>query len=259
MAVEICDHSISVPGGDIFAREWAPTNPTDSVAVILLHDSLGCVAVWRDFPALLSAATRRRVIAYDRLGFGRSSARRDRLPMNFISQEAELFLSCILDELKIDTFVPFGHSVGGGMAIHCGTVLRAACRAIIAESAQAFVEDRTLEGIAEGGRKYSMPKRFERLQKYHGSKAGWVLHAWTGTWLASEFASWSIRDELPFITCPILAMHGDQDEFGSTAHPELIAALSGGPVEVRILRDCGHVPHRERPEAIIETIVHFLG
>lgn len=259
MAFETFDHSVSVPGGEIFAREWTPASPVDGAPLILLHDSLGCVAVWRDFPALLCAATRRRVIAYDRLGFGRSSARRDRLPMNFISQEAEVFLPCILDHLQIDAFVPFGHSVGGGMAIHCGTALRDACRAIIAESAQAFVEDRTLEGIAEGGREYAAAERFERLEKYHGARAGWILHAWTGTWLAPDFASWSVREELPLITCPILAMHGDQDEFGSTAHPQLIGALSGGSVEVRILRDCGHVPHRERPESIIEAIDGFLG
>jgi pimeloyl-ACP methyl ester carboxylesterase len=105
----------------IFAREWKPPVATNanSVPLILLHDSLGCVDLWREFPELLCANSGRRVIAYDRLGFGLSDARQEVMPLSFIEDEAKIFLPSILDHFQINQFIVFGHSVGGGMAVQC--------------------------------------------------------------------------------------------------------------------------------------------
>src|SRR5437763_6701737 len=102
-------------------------------------------------------------------------------------------------------------------------------------------------------------KEPERLMKYHGAKAKWVLDAWTESWLHPEFASWSLAGVLPQVTCPVLAIHGNHDEYGSTRHPEMIGQLCGGPSRVEILPDTYHVPHRERPALIVSLASEFLG
>src|SRR5690606_4322247 len=98
---------------------------------------------------------------------------------------------------------------------------------------------------------FEQPEQFARLEKWHGSKARWVLDAWTETWLSAEFASWTLDRELPLVRCPVLVIHGDQDEYGSIHFPEYIRDHVGGPAEMQILGGCGHVPHRERPELVL--------
>ena len=100
--------------------------------------------------------------------------------------------------------------------------------------------------------------RIERLRRYHGDKAEWVLHAWTDTWLAPGFATWTLDGELRRVRCPLLALHGDRDEFGSMRHPERIVALCGGPSEIEKLEGCGHVPHREHADRVIARVREWL-
>ncbi|WP_431860575.1 alpha/beta fold hydrolase [Azospirillum sp.] len=251
------------PRGRIFARAWtpgsgAPAAPSAS-PIVLLHDSLGSVELWRDFPAALSAATGRRVIAYDRLGFGRSDPRADTLaPAGFIGDEARSFFPVLRERLGIRRFVAFGHSVGGGMAVHCAADFPDDCEALITESAQAFPEDRTLDAIAVAKEQFTDESQVGRLRKYHGDKARWVLDAWTDSWLHPEFARWTLAPVLPRVTCPVLAIHGIHDEYGTIRHPEMIGQLSGGPARVEIIPDTYHVPHRERPDLILGLVSGFL-
>jgi len=250
------EHWIETDKGRLFARSWPGAG--DAAPVILLHDSLGCVALWRDFPAALAQATGRRVIAYDRLGFGRSDAHPGRLDADFVITEARDGFAAVRVALGIDAFVALGHSVGGGMAVSIAGEYADACRALVTMSAQAFVEDRTLAGIRDAARGFAEPGQIDRLVRYHGDKAQWVLDAWVETWLSPAFAGWSLDDVLPRVRCPVLAIHGDADEFGSTRHPESIATLSTGPGTARILPGCGHVPHREREGEVAEMIRAFL-
>lgn len=251
------------PCGRLFARSWAPSDSTDGSArkapIVLFHDSLGCVDLWRDFPGLLSAATGRRVIAYDRHGFGRSDARNDTLKMDFIADEAESYFPVIREQLGLDRFIAMGHSVGGGMAVNCAARFAADCEALITIAAQVFPEDRTLEGISAAKEQFKDEGQVARLRKYHGDKARWVLEAWTETWLHPEFASWSLVPVLPQVSSPVLAIHGVHDEYGSVQHPELIGRLSGGPARVEVLPDTYHVPHRERPETVTSLVAAFLA
>ncbi|MDT3670222.1 MAG: alpha/beta hydrolase [Aromatoleum sp.] len=248
------------PQGRIHARSWAPSNMRSGVApIVLFHDSLGCVELWRDFPADLSAATGRRVVAYDRLGFGKSDPRSARPPLDFIADEAETYFPAVREQLGIGPFIAFGHSVGGAMAIHCAAEFAADCKAPITESAQVFPEELTLRSIAEAREQFRDEAQIARLAKYHGGKAAWVLDAWTENWLDPGFASWSLDTVLPRVTCPVLAIHGDEDEYGSTCHAEIIATLSKGRSQVEILPDTRHVPHRERPAVVLELMSRFAG
>lgn len=133
------------------------------------------------------------------------------------------------------------------------------CLGVITEAAQAFVEDRTLEGIRKAQVDFKDPKVFSRLEKYHGEKTQWVLDAWIQVWLSEAFSGWSLKDELPEVHCPLLAIHGDRDEYGSNKFPEMICELTGGPSEKMIVPECGHVPHREKTELILEKAVAFYN
>lgn len=249
---------IDSPDGRLFVRSWSPEPPLSPIPIILLHDSLGSVELWRSFPAELCAGTGRRVIAYDRLGFGRSDAYPGQLPRDFIAREADTGFTALRRQLGIGRFVVFGHSVGGGMAVHCAARFGSDCVALVTESAQAFVEERTVRGIEDARELFKDPGQVDRLAKYHGDKAAWVLDAWIGSWLSQAFAAWSLQPVLPEVRCPLLVIHGSDDEYGSPRHPELIGQLAGGAAEVYIMADTRHVPHREREGAVIDLVAGFL-
>lgn len=256
---DLGDEVIWVPTdkGRLFAKIWKGNEQREPI--ILFHDSLGCVELWRDFPKRLSLATGRSVVAYDRLGFGKSDPHPGHLSMNFVRDEADEAFVALRDHLQIKRFAAFGHSVGGGMAVAAAAAFPKHCRALITESAQAFVEDRTIDGIGKASHLFGQADQFEKLKKYHGEKAGWVLEAWVGTWLSPAFMSWNLDSCLPMVQCPALLIHGDRDEYGTTRHLERMSALISGPATTIILTHCGHVPHREKQEVVIDAVTKFLA
>lgn len=145
--MKVLDHVVKTPKGSLFAKSWNPQDHAEKSPILLLHDSLGCVQLWRDFPEKLAQTTRRQVIAYDRLGFGKSDKNINKPEIDFIAREAEEFFPIIKNQIGFKEFALFGHSVGGAMAVLIAKKFSKECVAVITESAQAFVEDRTLEGI----------------------------------------------------------------------------------------------------------------
>ncbi|OLF54448.1 alpha/beta fold hydrolase [Pseudomonas chlororaphis] len=252
---------IETPHGRLFSQCWSPAGEhreQRQAPIVLFHDSLGCVALWRDFPQRLCQATGREVLAYDRLGFGRSDAYPGELPTHFIQDEAERFLPLLLAHWRVERFVAFGHSVGGAMAATCAARYPRQCQALITESAQAFVEDRTRQGIQLAKQQFQAPGQLQRLHSYHGDKAPWVLAAWTDTWLSAAFASWTLESGVASIDCPLLVLHGADDEYGSLLHPERIARLASAPARCLILDGCRHVPHREAMDQVLEAVREHL-
>jgi pimeloyl-ACP methyl ester carboxylesterase len=261
MFVRSSEHWVSTERGRLFAKTWMPPDQPlgTKAAIVLFHDSLGCVDVWRDFPERLALATQHFVVAYDRLGFGRSDPYPGFLSADFMRDEAATSVPRLREQLGFDAMIPFGHSVGGAMAVATAMHLPDCCVALVTESAQAFVEDRTLAGIRAAQAAFRDPDEFERLERYHGGKARWVLDAWTETWLEPTFKFWSLDDDLRQVRCPTLAIHGDQDEYGSLRHLERIARLTSGPTKAVIVSACGHVPHREQPERVLREVAQFLA
>lgn len=255
--VQVTDSFVEHPQGRLFVRTWE--GAAGAAPILLLHDSLGCVELWRDFPAALAQAMGRRVIAYDRLGFGRSDPRFGALEPAFIEEEARTVLPLLQRALGFRRFVAFGHSVGGGMAVHCAALHPDDCVALVTESAQAFVEERTRAGIRDARAGFQDPAQFARLARYHGDKARWVLDAWTETWLSPAFAAWSLDGVLPRVRCPLLALHGEHDEFGSLRHPETIARGATGAARVEIIAGAFHVPHREQGGLVLRHVGDFLS
>jgi len=248
---------IGITEGSLFAKTWTPEvmDAGRLTPILLFHDSLGCVELWRSFPKALAAATGRRVIAYDRLGFGRSDPYPGRLPFDFIRREAQHVVVRLCDHLDVESFIACGHSVGGGMAIETAAHFPARCRALVTIAAQAFLEDKTLEGIRVAQREFQDPANLARLAKYHGDKAQWAVDAWTKTWLSPEFTEWTLAEPLAAVRCPVLAVHGERDEYGSSEHPKRIAAGRG---TAHILPETGHVPHKEQERLLTQLICQFL-
>jgi pimeloyl-ACP methyl ester carboxylesterase len=259
VTTEVSDSLVEVPpDGDVFVRRWSLGSSSD-LPIVLLHDSLGSVDQWRDFPGALAATTGREVIAYDRLGFGRSTPRLERPGIDFIEAEAATFFPAVKRGLGISRFTLFGHSVGGAMALAIAASDSESCAAVITEAAQAFLEPRTLAGIRSAKAQFADSGQFEKLIRWHGEKARWVLDAWTEVWLSPEFSSWDLDQQLTKVTCPVLAIHGELDEYGSVEFPHHIARSVEGPAELAILRQCGHVPHRERREEVLRLASSFLA
>lgn len=259
MKVAVIEHSVQTPDGRLFVRTWQPEGAqVQRPPFVLLHDSLGSVALWREFPEALVQTTGRPVVAYDRLGHGQSDAAHDLPPADFVALEAQAGLKPVLDQLKLDRCILLGHSVGGGMAVNAAVQMPHRIAAVITVAAQAFPEDRTLKAIAEAKVQFQDESQLARLQRYHGEKARWVVDAWTESWLSPAFASWHVRDVLPLVKCPLLALHGEHDEYGTAVHPQIYSDLCGGPSRLLLLPQAHHLPHREQPQAVAELVQAFV-
>jgi len=255
--VSVVDNTLEISGGRVFLRQWHPAGEQPSLApVVLFHDSLGSVELWRDFPERLALATNRRVIAYDRLGFARSSAR-DELPdLDFVAIEARDIVPELLRQLSLRKVVVCGHSVGGGMAIETAAQHPEQVVALLTIAAQAFVENKTRQGILTAKEAFADASVLQRLEKYHGDKAQWVVDAWTEVWLHQDFAGWHLSDAIAKLRAPTLAVHGEHDEYGSAEHPQRIACADNR--SIAMLPGVGHVPHRESPALLLEVVTEFL-
>lgn len=256
------DLRVSTGQGEMFVRQWTPvasaSHLIDLSPVVLFHDSLGCVALWKDLPELLCVATGRKIIAYDRLGYGRSDKHRGKCKLTFIEDQAKHFFPCVKEALQIERFVVLGHSVGGAMATLCAGHFPEDCQALVTLSAQAFVEENTQSGIRQAQQLFASPDVIQKLEAYHGSKASWALNAWFEIWLSSGFAGWQIEDHVSELSFPVLAIHGHDDEYGSSVHPLRYIALTNNEQRLILLSNCKHFPHREHPGKVISAVSDFL-
>lgn len=250
------EFSADSPYGLLYGQVWK--GDESRLPILMLHDSLGAVSLWRDFPQQLAQATGRMVVAYDRAGFGRSVVRSEPVAASFIGDEAHEGIVPVMQALGLERVILLGHSVGGGMSLAAAAALPEHVTGVVTIAAQTFVEERTLQGIREARVAFAQEGQVERLARYHGSRARWVLEAWIETWMAPSYADWSLTEVLPQITVPVLAMHGQNDEFGSEKHPQMIADLVGGAVQMLMLDGIGHMPHREATDRVLAEIARFI-
>lgn len=255
--LQIQQHPIVTPSGVVYAQVWT-FDLSQGAPIVLLHDSLGCTAMWRDFPAQLLQATGRTVVTYDRLGFGQSSAYRETLPRSFIQDEAQQGLAAVCNYFGLDRYVLIGHSVGGVMAVCAAAAYPQRCEALVTLSAQSLVQAQTRDGIRAALEQFRQPGAMDKLRKYHGDKAEWVLKAWAENWLSEEFASWSLDGYLSQVQCPTLVVHGEMDEYGSVEHAQRIAKGVQGQATLALLPNCGHVPQREQTDRCLALIRQHL-
>jgi pimeloyl-ACP methyl ester carboxylesterase len=225
--------------------------------MIFLHDSLGCIQLWRDFPHKVATTFNYNLLIYDRLGYGHSEAMPtiDR-SQSYMHKEAEV-LHALISHLSISTFALFGHSDGASIALLYAALYPDHPQFIISEAAHVFVEDITLQGISNAVKAYQTTDLASKLTKYHGHKASFVFEAWTKTWLNPAFRTWDITALLAQITCPVLAIQGTQDAYGSLAQIDAILSLVQGKAISCIIPDCDHTPHKTNTTAVLNALTKF--
>jgi pimeloyl-ACP methyl ester carboxylesterase len=226
--------------------------------IVFLHEGLGSALHWRDFPARVAAETGCGTLLYSRLGYGASESRSRPWPSTFLEEEATAMLPALLAEARIERPVLYGHSDGGSIALIHASAFPNVAMALVVESAHVMMEDASAAGIAGVLRQYVEGDLRARLQKYHGDHVDDTVAGWSETWLRQGRRSWDIRPTLKAIAAPVLVIQGRQDEHGTLAQAEAISAGVPGEVEQLILEDCGHSPHREKPEAVLEAVAGFI-
>jgi len=228
--------------------------------IVFLHDSLGSVQLWRDFPARLCEATGCNVLVYDRLGYGKSDPMPSHeRPVNYMELEAHVLHDLLLEiEPDIEDVILFGHSDGGTIALIMAAVYPEWVRAVVCEAGHIFVEDVTLKGVYDAWEAYKTTNLPERLQKYHGDKVDTLFRAWTETWTRDDYRSWNIEHLLKHITCPLLFIQGEADEYGTLDQVEKTVSQVSGRAEKYIIPGIGHTPHKEAPELVLSRAAQFI-
>jgi pimeloyl-ACP methyl ester carboxylesterase len=227
--------------------------------LLLLHEGLGSVSMWRDFPAALANATGCRVVAYSRAGFGRSAPRTAPFTPRFMHEEAFETIPELRERLGIVRPVLVGHSTGASMAlIHAGAN-RWDVAGVVAMAPLVTVEPSNLESIREAGEIYASSDWRAKLARHHNDVDA-VFHGWNGIWLDPAFRSWEILADMAGVRVPILAILGDDDRYSSPSQLDALAANArlAARLEVMRLPDCGHAPHREQPEIVVGAIARFV-
>lgn len=224
---------------------------------LLFHDSLGSVDLWKDFPQNLANRTSRDVIIYDRLGFGKSTAREDPFSSDFIHREAKEVVPQILAYFHLDHFMVLGHSVGGAMASVTAAIYRDQCQGLIAMSTQAFNDEKIVASIHENYNYFEDERKFAQLSKYHGDKTRWVLDGWARVWTSPEFTNWSLMPLIENIVCPALVLQGSEDEYNDPIHSKTISQVLANS-KLLIIPNTGHFPHRQESEIVLNAIEDFL-
>ena len=224
--------------------------------IVMLHEGLGSVAMWKDFPHRVAHATGRDVVAYSRAGYGRSSPASLPHGVRYMHDEALVVLPALLDALRIPRPILLGHSDGASIAlIHAGASGRpVAGLALMAP--HVMVEDLSIASIEDAKVAWRTTDLRARLARYHDDVDA-AFTGWNDIWLDPDFRAWSIEDETRRVRCPVLAIQGEDDEYGTMAQVERIAALAPDVDLVR-LADCRHSPHRDQPKAVLDALVRFV-
>jgi pimeloyl-ACP methyl ester carboxylesterase len=227
-------------------------------SLVFLHEGLGSVALWRDFPRQVASATGLGVLVYSRPGYGRSTpAPLPRQP-RYMHDEAMVTLPALLDKLGIARPVLVGHSDGASIAlIHAGAEVRPVA-GLVALAPHVFVEDVSIASIERAKHAYASTDLREKLSRYHADADSAFL-GWNDIWLSSEFRQWNIEPCLPRIHCPVLLIQGRDDEYGTLAQLDAIERQIPAPVHRVVLGDCGHSPHRDQPQATVAAITAFAS
>ena len=251
------DGYLEVAGDRLEARfiEGAADKPV----LILLHEGLGSVSLWRDFPDLLATATGCPILVYSRAGYGTSSPISLPRPLTYMHDEASDVLPHIVSQLGGRDHVLVGHSDGASIAaVYAGSKPLAGLQALVLLAPHVVVEDISIEGIRAARHAWNTTDLRGRLERHHGTNVDNAFLGWNDSWLHPDFCKWDITGFLPLITVPVLAVQGRDDDYGTLAQLDMIERACGGSVEKLILDECGHAPQKDQTVAVLDAICSFV-
>jgi pimeloyl-ACP methyl ester carboxylesterase len=247
-----------VAGGRKIEAAWHGPSPDQAPTLVLLHEGLGCVALWRDFPEKLAQRTGCGVLVYSRPGYGKSASVPLPRPLTYMHDEAFDVLPAVLDQAKIQKCILVGHSDGASIAtIYAGGRQDFRVRGLVLMAPHFFCEDISVRSIADAKAAFEKTDLRERLARYHGDNVDVAFWGWNRAWLDPDFRDWNITEYLPTIRVPMLVIQGRDDQYGTAAQIEAAQNDTYCPVEVLHLDRCRHSPHIDQPDATLEAIAEF--
>lgn len=244
--------------------QWLNADHTNAPVAVFLHEGLGSISMWKDWPQKLCEQLGFRGLVYSRPGYGGSTPRAAgvKWPVDFLQRQAQDVLPALLDVLGIDTIERarmwvIGHSDGGSIALLYAAAFPDALAGVIAIAPHVFVEDVSIAAITEANTLYTHGDLRARLSRYHADVDS-AFYGWNDIWLNPEFRHWNITDLLPSIRCPLLAVQADDDEYATMAQIDIIAPRVPHAQLVK-LPACGHSPHRQCPAMLDSAITAFIA
>lgn len=246
-------------GGVRLECRWIGVRRPGVPVLVFLHEGLGCVAQWRDFPDRVAQALDLPALVYSRLGYGGSDPVALPRPVDYLDREGCVHLPAVLDEAGIDQAILIGHSDGGTIAlVAAGDDRHGRIKAVVAMAPHSFVEDLCLTAIAQVTALWRTTDLRQRLARYHGANVDCAFKGWNDTWLHPDFKAWHIRHFLAAIRVPVLVIQGQDDEYASLAQVDIVRQLVPGGAETLVLPACGHAPQKDQEQAVRDAIVAFV-
>lgn len=251
---------LQAAGRRLHAEQLVPPQVADGPTLVFLHEGLGSIGQWRDFPAQLCTLTHLPGLVYERWGFGHSEPLVGPRPRDYLNREAEDSLPEVLAASGVtDPPILFGHSDGASIALLFAAAYPKRVRAVISEAAHVFIEEICLAGIRETRNTYEQADLLRKgLQRYHGANTDSMFRGWCDTWLRPDFRDWNMLEELRRIMCPTLIIQGADDEYGSRVQVDAIATGVGGPKDILWLPNCAHVPHHQARDSVLSAATSFI-
>src|ERR1700684_1490482 len=249
---------LRINNSDLEYRMIGPA-PSEAPTIVMLHEGLGSVALWGDFPDRLQAATGMGVFVYSRAGYGASTSATLPRPLDYMSREALDGLPALLDAIGFERGVLLGHSDGASIAaIHAGGAGDHRVRGVVLIAPHFIVEEVSVASIAEIRKTYEATDLRSKLARWHQNVDN-AFYGWNDAWLDPDFRRWDISDYLAYIRVPVAILQGADDQYGTIRQIEIAKEECYCPVDVTIIPGAGHSPHREAPGATLETIAEFAG
>ncbi len=257
-AIKLEKHWLTCRGLKIYAEEFLPQSSAQK-GILLLHEGLGSVSLWKEFPARLAQLTNCMVVAYDRPGYGRSSKVQQPRSIYFLQEEADEILPCVVSRFFANRpYLLLGHSDGGTIALAGAGALNPPPVGVVVEAPHVMIEYQTLQGVRQVDAMRRNQEFISRLQKHHGDKTTELLDWWLDVWLRPEATQWNIFDRLPQVNMPLLFIQGTNDDFGTLQQWEEIQTRVKGRAESLIIEGCGHIPHLQAEECVLKAVAEFL-
>lgn len=258
-SMDVSDLAVPLGDGVTVQTQRLSHENSGGPVLVFLHESLGNIALWKQFPRRLAEASGLDALVYERRGYGASSDEPLPRPYDYLEQEGRVWLPRLLDALEIDEVILVGHSDGGSIALIAAAELGERVKGLVTMAAHTWADHLTLAGIRDMGRRYTEEGIREKLLRHHGDRTDTLFHAWQDVWLdegfqqSLDFAHW-----LDAIQCPAMIIQGEDDEYGVPEQVTRIVDGIGRHATPVFMPETGHSPHLQQPDRVLSLICDFL-